>query len=337
MMTGLKPILAVAVLMALMPCAQAAEDFGRLPELEFSPLDMTNCELGEKVLAKGNALAAGLLLEDCLSQEVPSPSKSKYLGLKGLADLKLKLYELALNDFDRALALDPENADFLTGKGESLLGLGRPVEAIATFRPVLSTKPSHTVALTGLGRAYLMNDQVTLANAFLNKAVESDPANVPARMARGMAWHQQGELALAETDFTSVIENNPQDFDAHYLRGQTRMGQKSFEGALADFDAAKALNDDREDLRLDRVLALAQLGRTSDAQLELNEVIEMAPDNVKALMMRGRLYLALEDKDKAKADFVQAVTIDPNGPFTDEAMAELHELNRMDWSDYLED
>ncbi|TNE35851.1 MAG: tetratricopeptide repeat protein [Alphaproteobacteria bacterium] len=337
-MTGPKTIFAILMIVAgSSSSAPAAEDFGRLPPLELTPTDLTNCELGEEVLAKGNALAAGLLIEECLTQPVIPETRAKYLGLKGSADLQLALFDLALRDFEGALGIEPKNAQFLTGKGQSLLGLTRSAEAVDAFRSALALEPTHVEALMGLGEAYLLEGKTPLANAFLAKAVEAAPHNRAARLARGKAWVQQGEYALAETDFSAVIADTPQTFEAHYLRGQTRMALKDYEGALADFDAAKALDDDREDVRLDRVLALAQLRRTSDAQLELNEVIDMAPNNVKALMMRGRLYLALKDKDKAKADFVQAVTIDPNGPYTDEAMAELHELNRMDWSDYLED
>ncbi|TNE59591.1 MAG: tetratricopeptide repeat protein [Alphaproteobacteria bacterium] len=336
-MTRLTIKICTAALAVLAPVALAAEDDVRLPELEFTPINLTNCSLGEEVLAKGNALAAGLLIEDCLTQDVPPQTRAQYLGLKGAADLQMKFYGIALADFEEALEIDPENVRYLTGKGRSLLGLERPVDAIDEFRAALAVEPTHVAALTGLGEAYALNGQFPLANAFLSKAVEAAPENNLARLARGKAWVQQGEFVLAETDFSAALSNSPESLDALYLRGKARMAQKDHEGALADYDAAKALDDDREDVRLDRVLALAQLGRTSDAQLELNEVIEMAPDNVKALMMRGRLYLALKDKAKAKADFVQAVTIDPNGPYTDEAMAELHELNRMDWSDYLED
>ncbi len=56
----------------------------------------------------------------------------KYVEYGNVCDSK-GLYEEALDAYDRALRIFPEDADALFDKGETLVKIGRPQEATAYF------------------------------------------------------------------------------------------------------------------------------------------------------------------------------------------------------------
>ncbi|MGH8430680.1 MAG: tetratricopeptide repeat protein, partial [Solimonas sp.] len=58
----------------------------------------------------------------------------------------------ALSDAERALALIPNNADFLNTRGHVLEVLGRKSHAIASFRRALAADPSLQASSEGLKR-----------------------------------------------------------------------------------------------------------------------------------------------------------------------------------------
>lgn len=62
-------------------------------------------------------------------------------------------YAEAVTEFDKALAIRPNDPETLLKRGTSLAGLGRMDEAIADYRAVLAIRPDDTMAYLNLGAA----------------------------------------------------------------------------------------------------------------------------------------------------------------------------------------
>ena len=62
-------------------------------------------------------------------------------------------YEKAIADFDRALDLHPQNADFYSNRGLAKSSLGHYEEAIADFDTALDLNPQHAHAYSNRGLA----------------------------------------------------------------------------------------------------------------------------------------------------------------------------------------
>ena len=62
----------------------------------------------------------------------------------------LGFYEAAIDAYERAIELNPENADFWAGKGLALQNLEEYPDAIAAFQKALELNPNHPQAKQNL-------------------------------------------------------------------------------------------------------------------------------------------------------------------------------------------
>ena len=60
-------------------------------------------------------------------------------------------YDKAVELYQKAITLDPNNTDAITDMGVAYRRLKKPEEAVAAFRRTLSVKPDHALALFNMG------------------------------------------------------------------------------------------------------------------------------------------------------------------------------------------
>ena len=90
-------------------------------------------------------------------------------------------------------------------------------------------------------------------------------------------------------------------------RGELRRQEGDWRGALADFDAAAALDPGLDDLELRRGVALLDGGEAAGALLSLERFLFRHPEHAEALWLRGRARVALGRRQEAVWDFGAAL------------------------------
>lgn len=98
------------------------------------------------------------------------------------------------------------------------------------------------------------------------------------------------------------------------------------EQALADQDAAIKLAPSDVELRIDRAVTLATLGRFWDAVDDLNRALDLAPNRSEALVLRASAYRHLKILDLARDDVERALVLAPDDP---NALLERGQLRRL--------
>jgi cytochrome c-type biogenesis protein CcmH/NrfG len=68
---------------------------------------------------------------------------------RGLALMALDRYGEALQSYNRAVNLDPQNADYWTGRGMALMALNDNATSLAAFEQALKLNPSQAQAVMG--------------------------------------------------------------------------------------------------------------------------------------------------------------------------------------------
>jgi len=100
--------------------------------------------------------------------------------------------QAALADFDRALALDPANADALREKAAAYQALGRPAEAEALYRQAVELQPRYWGNLSHLGAFYYRQARYAEAEAAFRKVIELVPDNPRGYASLGAVLHEAG-------------------------------------------------------------------------------------------------------------------------------------------------
>jgi tetratricopeptide (TPR) repeat protein len=151
--------------------------------------------------------------------------------------------------------------------------------------------------------------------ADLNRqAVERMPGDTNALTRLAYAEWYAGSPADGEAVFDQVLRWDPNTMLALAGRGQIRADLGRYEQALEDLDralASKLSRDVEIDARSARALALAGLGRITDAEDELATAVRMDPERARTSLRAGRMAAVLGDQERMRAELERSLTADP--------------------------
>ncbi|MBR0785737.1 tetratricopeptide repeat protein [Bradyrhizobium iriomotense] len=128
----------------------------------------------------------------------------------------------ALDEFNRAVGLDPYNAQALYGRALIYQGNNQHDFAVADFSAANGLNPQKAEPLLGRAISYLALGKVKEAAADLDEASEADPHNAQVWTARGQAYERLGDRAKAAASYNKAVALRPRDDAAR--SGLARVG-----------------------------------------------------------------------------------------------------------------
>lgn len=140
-----------------------------------------------------------------------SVSDAQGYTTRGLTLAKSGKSEEALAEFDRALTLDPYNAQALYGRGLIYQADKRHEQAIADFTAANGLTPQRVEPLLARATSYLAIDKAKEAASDLDEAVQADPNSAQAWSARGVTYERLGDKAKAFTSYSRALALRPRD------------------------------------------------------------------------------------------------------------------------------
>jgi choline-sulfatase len=111
----------------------------------------------------------------------------------------------AAAEFERASAMDPNNASYLANLGNARRALGDRAAAEHAYRQALNVSPQTADAANGLGVLLVEARRPAEAIAWFERALASAPAFTEARLNLGIALQESGQLARAAEHYRQVI------------------------------------------------------------------------------------------------------------------------------------
>jgi tetratricopeptide (TPR) repeat protein len=207
---------------------------------------------------------------------IPRPD---YLATLGNALSRLGRLDEALQVFDKAVQLKPDDAGLWCQLGQGLIDAARPADALLCFQ--------HASAL--------------------------HPASGEAAFRSGCLLRELGRFdeALACLDRSAELQSDHAPTFA--MRGLVLAKLKRFEQAIADYERAIALDPNNVDACANLGNALRALAQPERALAWYDRSLSIAP-NIANATNRAMTLTELGRFDEAKAAFEQAMAIDPNHP-----------------------
>jgi Tfp pilus assembly protein PilF len=141
---------------------------------------------------------------------------------KGQALAKSGETQAALDEFNRAVALDPYNAQALYGRALLYQSNNEHDFAIADFGAASGLNPQKVEPLLGRAISYLAIGKVKEAAADLDEASEADPHNAQVWTIRGQAYERLGDKTKAAASYAKAVGLRPRDDAAR--SGLARVG-----------------------------------------------------------------------------------------------------------------
>ena len=204
----------------------------------------------------------------------------KYLTTLGIALQLLERFEEALKAFDKAVQLQPENAQLWRNLGNVLIQLERHSDAVLAYQHALKLDPRFWDAAYRNG---------TLLN-----------------------WLERFEEAITYLNVCDTLQ--PNHAPTLHARAISKCGLKRFEEALADGERAHELDPSNAETWQAVGRALQGVDRHEEAISWLERTLQLQPDLVPALSKKAFSLMQLLRVDETLAVYNRLKILDPDDP-----------------------
>lgn len=234
-------------------------------------------------------------------------------------NLLSKQPETALDRFERALSLQPNNARAWKGRGDALFNLERLRAALTSYDKALQLQPDYPESWKGRGEVLYRLERFEAAKIAYDKALQLQPEDEDTLNRKGRALYklERYQQALATQEAALKIQPN----NAHALsdRGLALIGLGRYQEALIAFNRAQELEPLNPQLWQNKALVLQLLNRPQEAVRQYQEAlvaydltIEDNPNNVFAIVDKANVLAQLQKYQQALATYEQALEINPD-------------------------
>ena len=224
----------------------------------------------------------------------------------GVALQKLGRSPEAIEHYQQAIQLDPEDARYHNNLGFALARAGRLPQAIREYQEAIRLAPEHIEAYNNLGLALAGVGRLPEAIENYQQAIRLEPGYVEAYKNLGNAMANTGRLAEAIEQYEQAIQIDPEDNGGHSNLGAVLADVGRFAEAIEHLGQAIRLNPNDPLAQNNLGRQLARSGRLPEAITHYQQAIRLNPDHAEAhynlalaLMKAGRVAEAIEHGKQA--------------------------------------
>lgn len=193
----------------------AAELYSRAIEID-PTFAIAHHHLGLAHLTLGNRWKASAQFRVAIQVDPSLPEPFKALGDQFMASPR-RLYDQAIEAYQRALNLRPHYAEAQVGLGDARAAKGDHEGAIGHYQKALAFDPMNARVHFSLGKIYYNEKGLYYeAVSAYKKAIELDQYFLDARMGLGEIYEEKGLYRDAIAEYRKVIEGDPKHTGAHY-------------------------------------------------------------------------------------------------------------------------
>jgi tetratricopeptide (TPR) repeat protein len=248
---------------------------------------------------------------------------------RGAAHLDLRQFDQAVEDFTRAIQLDPENAYFsYANRGEAYRCMGKFEESIADCTAAIQLDDTDARIFYHRGLAYGTMGQLAEARADFDQAIKLDADYAEAYSGRGFTHLRMGQHDMAIADCSKAIQLDPQHANAFGHRASAYMAQGKYDLAVSDYTAAIRIAPNSPLGYSRRGYVHLRRKDYAAAVADLSDVIRLGVKDAGTYYNRGLAYMQNEEFDKALADLSEAIRLNPQDPKARRRRAWVHQKQK---------
>ena len=222
-------------------------------------------------------------------------------------------YPESLMMINQAIKNNPQNAATYNTRGVILDHLDMPDAALQDFLKAVELEPRYARALFNLAAQLERRGDPAGAMAYLNQSMQIEPENPGSHGLKGKLLASDGNRDGALDAFNEALRLNP---DLHWVyleRGSLKALMMKFVDAEKDLDRVLELNPSLLQAWGIRATVRSQLGNHRGAIQDLDQGIALAGDNGLDASVyfasRAKEWLSLDMPSEAEADFRKAIEL----------------------------
>lgn len=190
---------------------------------------------------------------------------------RGRILIDIKRYDEALNDFNKLVELRPGYAEAYNSRGVVYMNLSRFDEAVEDYTKAIELKPGYPDAFYNRGFAMMNLARFDEAVKDLSESIELKTGNADAYYNRAYSFMNLERYGEALDDFNRALELKPGDTDIYNSIGVIFYKQKNYSEAIRNYSKAIELNNNYAQAYFNRALAEYYSGQRDVACLDLQK------------------------------------------------------------------
>lgn len=212
----------------------------------------------------------------------------------------------AIDQFERAIELDPDYAQAYTGLADAWIGM----REIGNLSLLKATQQSHNA----ISSALRLNSELAEAQTSL-----------------GLCVLGAGQHRAAATQFAKAIQLNPNYADAHLQRANLLRDQGFLEDALLAYTQALSLDPLNSTITVDQAILIARQGNFDDAFGQLAPLLNTGPGRLPATLAMSAVAALAGQAERSLQLALQARSLAPDNPLVLAQVVDAHiGLGRLD-------
>jgi tetratricopeptide (TPR) repeat protein len=247
-----------------------------------------------------------------------APSDAESFSRRGASFAARREFGRAIEDFSKAIQLDPDDPQRYVDRGYAHLSAGQPILAMADFDQALKLTPGDPKALVGRGAMFLSSRDLVRAKADLDAAIKAAPDSAATAFQVARMWSDAGQTGRALRVLDGWITAHPDAAElTQALNGRCRiraMAGTDLDRALADCDVALRRGPKVAALYDTRGLVYLRMGQFDAAIDNYDDALKLQPRLGRAPYGRGVAKKAKGLESEGQADIAAAVGINPGLP-----------------------
>jgi len=247
-----------------------------------------------------------------------NPQDHILLNERAKAQAKMGQNENALNDFSKAIEIEPKVSDYYVNRGLVYKQDSQIEKALSDYTTAINLEPRSHIAYFNRAKLLLEMNNIEEASKDAFKALKLNlhdedynelakylsPKNPAPFVKRAEFYITNKEFAKAMADCNTAIKIHPKNYMAHFQRGLLHEGLGNNRRAMANYSKAIKLRPDEPYFYAKRSNLFVNMNRNEKALKDINKAIEIYPDEPYFFLDRMNLYgkmgrLKEADQDQA--------------------------------------
>jgi predicted O-linked N-acetylglucosamine transferase (SPINDLY family) len=242
-------------------------------------------------------------------------------------------WDMAVSDYDRAVALDPEHWRAFCNRGTALERLARWQEALASYDRAIELAPNDHMSYYNRGSALTGLERFDEALISYERAISLKGDFVAALINCGNLLQKLKRHEAALASYDNAIEFEQGNASALLGRGVSLVSLRRFAEALTSYDQAIILNARFTEAYINRGIALQEMGKTEAAIASFDRAIQLDPTFAEAYQARGLSLISSRQLEAAVSSFDRAIAIDPDRRYL-RGMRLHTQMQMCEWKDF---
>ena len=241
---------------------------------------------------QGQLMRAKWIYDQVLKKQ---PDHFDALHLSGLIAAQNQNPEMAIQFFQKAIHVNPNNAAVHYNNGVALQEVGHANEALQSYDNAIVFQSNHADAHHNRGNVLRSLNRSDEAIESYSKAIEIRPNYAEAYFNMGVALQNKNSLQEALTCFEKTVQIQPQHADAYYKCGVVLHQLQRVEEAISNYQKAIHFRPIFADAYYNQGIALTDLNFISEALDSYDTAIALKPNYADAYANRGLLKMLRRD------------------------------------------